>query len=775
MLNLKLQRGLSWLALVVIVFAALVPMGAEARSTDNSNSLKPTLAGRTEYPIRHDTSPSQLRGVPMLNATETKPDRIPQNLAMPRKIVDASTIHLDGALQTDGTNKKYIDDPMPNLEKGLNGANQGTNRTVNGYGVLPPDTDGDVSGDHYIQVVNNVFTIWDLNQTNPYTGLPLTVYGPARISTLFTGFGGACELWDDGDPVVVYDHLADRWLITQFALANYPNPPFSECIAISATGDPLGAWYRYEYQFDVMNDYPKFGVWPDGYYMTQNQFDPAAAGSQWRGQGVAVLERDVMLTGGNARMVYFDTYAACTSSEPECVLGGMLPSDLDGPVPPAGEPNHFMQFDDDAWGYSPDQLQVWDFHVDWANTANSTFTHTIDLPVAAFDSEVCLGYDRNCIPQPGTAQGVDAISDRLMYRLQYRNFGTYQTIVANHTVDVNDVPEHAGVRWYELRKVNGIWSVFQQSTYSPDAAHRWMGSIAMDGSGNIALGYSVSDGISIYPGINYAGRHSVDPVSTLPQGESVIILGTGSQTHSAARWGDYSAMTVNPQNDCQFWYTQEWNRVTSSAEWYTYIAAFSYPAPTTPGAGDGCTPHSPFLDVNDSQWFAPFVYRMYDLGLTTGCGGGNFCPMGNVTRAETAVFLLRAIHGSTYVPPAASGTVFGDVPAGYWAAAWIEELAAEGIAGGCGGGNFCPNNNVNRAELSVFILLAEHGSGYTPPAASGTVFNDVPAGYWAAAWIEQLAAEGVTGGCGGGNFCPTGLVTRAQISVFLIKLIELLP
>jgi hypothetical protein len=340
---------------------------------------------------------------------------------------------------------------------------------------------------------------------------------------------------------------------------------------------------------------------------------------------------------------------------------------------------------------------------------------------------------------------------------------------------VNDVPEHAGVRWYELRKVNGIWSVFQQSTYSPDAAHRWMGSIAMDGSGNIALGYSVSDGISIYPGINYAGRHSVDPVSTLPQGESVIILGTGSQTHSAARWGDYSAMTVNPQNDCQFWYTQEWNRVTSSAEWYTYIAAFSYPAPTTPGAGDGCTPHSPFLDVNDSQWFAPFVYRMYDLGLTTGCGGGNFCPMGNVTRAETAVFLLRAIHGSTYVPPAASGTVFGDVPAGYWAAAWIEELAAEGIAGGCGGGNFCPNNNVNRAELSVFILLAEHGSGYTPPAASGTVFNDVPAGYWAAAWIEQLAAEGVTGGCGGGNFCPTGLVTRAQISVFLIKLIELLP
>lgn len=277
--------------------------------------------------------------------------------------MDTNTSKVDGALQTNTGNKKYVEDPMPGLDTGLNGANQGTNRVVQGYSVLPPDTQGDVSATHYIQVVNNVFTIWDLTQEHPYTHLPLVVFGPAAMSrTLFAGFGGACETWDDGDPVVVYDHLADRWVITQFALPNYPDAPFSECIAVSATGDPLGSYYRYEYQFPVMNDYPKFGVWPDGYYMTMNQF--ASHTGTWAGQGVVVYERSQMLTGGNARMIYIDTAASCVGgTEPECVLGGMLPSDLDGPIPPAGEPNHFMQFDDDAWGYSPDQLQIWDFAV----------------------------------------------------------------------------------------------------------------------------------------------------------------------------------------------------------------------------------------------------------------------------------------------------------------------------------------------------------------------------------------------------------------------------
>ena len=774
-----MQRVLSLLVMIVMVLTVLQPHAADASGIAKPVSAQASVSGQAQFAVRHDMSPVELRGVPVMNATETKPDRMPlANFAVPKKVVDRSTIILDPALQAGSdANKKYTDPPMPGLDTGFNGANQGTNRTVNGQGVLPPDTNGDVSANNYIQTVNNVFTVWDLNSVNPYTGLPMTVYGPARISSLFAGFGGACELWDDGDPVVVYDHLADRWLITQFALGNYPAGPYSECIAISASGDPLGSWYRYEFQFDVMNDYPKFGVWPDGYYMTMNQFDPTdVPSSQWRGQGVVVYERDVMLTGGDARMIYIDTYTGCTTGAelPRCILGGMLPSDLDGPVPATGEPNFFSQFDDDAGGYSPDQLQIWAFSTDWT-AGVGTFAHVVDLPVAAFDSEVCLGYARSCIQQPLTTQGVDAISDRLMFRLQYRNFGTYQTLVTNHTVDVNDPAGHAGVRWYELRKVAGVWGVYQQGTYSPDASSRWMGSIAMDGSGNIALGYSVSDAVSVYPSIRYAGRFASDPLGTLPQGESNIKTGLGYQSHSAARWGDYSAMVVSPADDCEFWYTQEYNNVNSSAEWYTYIAAFTFAPPATPGTA-GCTPHSPFADVFDTDYYAPFVYRLYDLGISTGCGSGNFCPDSNVTRAEMAVFILRTIHGGMYVPPAVgTDTGFADVPITYWAAAWIKQLAAEGITGGCGGGNYCPDSDVTRAEMSVFLLRMEHGVAYAPPAATGLVFLDVPASAFAAAWIEQLSMEGITGGCGGGNFCPSSPVTRAQMAIFLIRTLELMP
>ena len=325
---------------------------------------------------------------------------------------------------------------------------------------------------------------------------------------------------------------------------------------------------------------------------------------------------------------------------------------------------------------------------------------------------------------------------------------------------------YAGIRWYELRKVNGIWGVYQQGTYSPDAAHRWMGSAALDGNGNLAIGYSVSDGTSIYPGIRYAGRLSTDPLNTLPQGETVMLNGTGSQTNAAARWGDYSSLAVSPSDDCQFWYTQEWNRVTSSAEWYTYIGAFTYPT---------CQPHTPFSDVNDLNWYAPFVYRLSDMGITTGCGAGAYCPAGNVTRAEMAVFLLRTIYGGAYTPPTATGTMFADVPSTHWAAAWIEKLAVDGISTGCGGGNFCPNSNVTRAEMAIFLLKSEHGSAYNPPAATGTMFGDVPSTYWAAKWVEQLSNEGISTGCGGGNFCPGANVTRAEMAVFLIRMYELLP
>jgi hypothetical protein len=423
-------------------------------------------------------------------------------------------------------------------------------------GVAPPDTNGDVGPDHYVQWVNLSFAIWDKNGT--------LLSGPHAGNTLWSGFGGVCETTNHGDPIALYDREADRWLMSQFSL-NSGN--YHQCIAISQTGDPTGAWYRYDFLMSntKMNDYPKFGVWPDGYYMSINQFRSGA----WSGAGAVAFERDKMLAGLPAQMVYFDMY----DTIPE--LGGMLPADLDGTAqPPAGTPNYFMQFDDNAWGYSGDQLQLWTFSVDWDAPANSTFTLLNTLPTAAFDSNLC-SYAA-CIPQPGTTQRLDPLSDRLMYRLHYRHFADlgYQTMVVNHAVDV-DGANHAGIRWYELRDTGGGWSIHQQGTYAPDALHRWMGSAAMDASGNIALGYSASSS-SNYPSIRYTGRFAGDPLGTMTQDETTLHAGGGSQT-ATQRWGDYSMLTLDPTDDCTFWYTQEYYQTTSSVSWRTRIGSFRFP------------------------------------------------------------------------------------------------------------------------------------------------------------------------------------------------------
>src|SRR5687767_5455188 len=266
----------------------------------------------------------------------------------------------------------------------------------------------------------------------------------------------------------MYDHLADRWFMSQLALPNLwfglAIGPFYQCIAVSTTPDPTGPYYRYQFAFDKLNDYPKFGVWPDAYYMTINQF--TAGTLQWAGQGVIAIDRARMLAGQPASIVCFDL----SSTDPN--LSGMLPADLDGPAPPAGSPGYFVQIDDYAWGYSEDRLQLWQFHVNWTNPSATTFTGPSLIPVASFDSNMC-DYSRTCIPQRDTAVRVDAMADRLMYRLQYRNFTTHESLVVNHTVDA-DGTDHAGVRWYEIRNPRTSPVLHQQSTYAPDQDHRWM-------------------------------------------------------------------------------------------------------------------------------------------------------------------------------------------------------------------------------------------------------------------------------------------------------------
>jgi len=541
---------------ILVFIIALVGLGLNPGKAEAQGGGHPVVA----YATRSDTT-GPLKDLPQLPPL---PAVLGQIFERPRKILPN---------RQENTGPTGQDPALQTFEPAIGAATVGANfEGVNNVnGVLPPDTVGDIGPNHYVQMVNLSFAIYDRNGTK--------LYGPVNSNTLWQNFGGPCETTNDGDPVVLYDHLADRWIMTQFALPRYPRGPFYECIAVSQTPSPLGSWHRYEFQISSskLNDYPKFGVWPDGYYMSINQFSCKPIGCSWAGAGAVAFERDAMINGQSARMVYFDLYNVDSN------LGGMLPADLDGPVPPTGAPNPFAQMDDNAWGYSGDQLQIWNFHVDWNNPANSTFTFNKAMSVSSFDSDMC-GYARNCIPQPGGVN-VDALSDRLMFRLQYRNFGSHQTLMVNHTVDATG-SDRAGIRWYELRDTGSGWNVYQQATYSPDGANRWVGSIAMNGAGDIGLGYSVSS-TSISPSIRFTGRLAGDPLNQMTQGEGTIINGNGYQTHTAGRWGDYAMMAVDPVDDCTFWFTTEYYNSVSSAGWRTRIGSFKLancgaPADTAP-------------------------------------------------------------------------------------------------------------------------------------------------------------------------------------------------
>jgi hypothetical protein len=434
----------------------------------------------------------------------------------------------------------------------------------NRNGKVPPDSNGDVGPQHYVQWVNLSLAVFDKAGN--------LLYGPVDGNTIWQGFGGICETHNNGDPIVLHDPLADRWVLSQLAF-DWPHD-FHHCVAVSATADPTGPYHRYDFFFheDILNDYPKMGVWPDAYYVAVNQF--VAATGEYRGQGALAYERAPMLAGGPARVVYFDLFTVNPN------FGGALPSDLDGPLPPPdGSPAFFVEVDDDAWGWPVDRLSLWRFHVDWADPSRSTFgvggepDAVLDLAALGygFDSDLC-SYSTSCIPQPGGSL-LDALSDRLMYRLAYRNLGRGDVLVVLHTVDVDGL-DHAGIRWYEIRDPGGTPFVSQAGTYAPDEDHRWMGSVAMDGAEDVAVGYSISS-FRTYPSIRYVGRLAADPPGTLPRTEATLVAGTGFQT-GASRWGDYSSMSVDPTDDCTFWYTQEYYTTTSGFTWQTRIGSFRF-------------------------------------------------------------------------------------------------------------------------------------------------------------------------------------------------------
>jgi hypothetical protein len=338
----------------------------------------------------------------------------------------------------------------------------------------------------------------------------------------------------------------------------FPAGPFYQCIAISATDDPLGSWHRYAYEWpgSKLNDYPKFGLWPDGYYMTVNEFLDDGGQWQWEGAGVAVFERNKMLLGEPAQMLYWDLSST---------YGVLLPLDLDGGTePPPGSDAYLIGLHINLTG--DDYLNLWHVSVDWADPGGSTLGGVGNAPDATIPVSPIT--PANQIDQPG-ATDLDVIGDRLMYRAPYRNFGGHESVVLNHTVGVP-----AGIRWYEIRDPGGTPVLYQEGTYSPDAEHRWMGALAMDKIGNIALGYSLA-GPTTAPSIRVAGRNAGDPLGQIALSEFHLKDGNGSQV-SSPRWGDYSTMAVDPVDDCTLWYTQEYTDSTGMFIWQTRVAAFRF-------------------------------------------------------------------------------------------------------------------------------------------------------------------------------------------------------
>lgn len=423
------------------------------------------------------------------------------------------------------------------------------------FAVAPPDTTGDVGPNHYVQWVNLRYSIYTLTRDaqNQITGYNLVAGFPKNGNVVWQGFGGTCQTNNDGDPIVQYDQLANRWILTQFAVSS---TPFTQCVAVSTGPDPTGSYFRYSYSYaNDFNDYPKLGVWNDAYYITYNMF---RNGNTFRGNRVCAFERAQMLVGGVARQVCAQTNNQNAS---------LVPSDLEGTtLPPAGTPNLLLSITTNA-------VRFWRFAVNWGAGTGSLTGPTTIAGVAAF-SRACNG--GACIPQPGTTQVLDSLADRLMYRLSYRKLPTREALVINHSVATGGV---SGIRWYELQNVTGQTMasatpvIRQQGTFAPAGAFRWMGSAAMDKTGGIAVGYNISNSTTIKPSIRYAYRGPADPLGTMGN-ETSVLIGPGVQTPSLARWGDYSTMSIDPVDGCQMVFTGEYIPANGNFNWATYIHSF---------------------------------------------------------------------------------------------------------------------------------------------------------------------------------------------------------
>ncbi len=497
------------------------------------------------------------------------------------------------------TNKPGIVDPVAQTTQGKGDTKfpiQNFDGVPNLFYGAPPDTDGEVGLNHFFQMINVHFAIYDKNGTK--------LYGPASNAVLWEGFDGP---WSktDGDPIVVYDERADRWIATQFSVNNF-NGKYYQLVAVSQTPDPTGSFYRYAFEYDEMNDYPKVSAWTNSYIVTYNMFHlNTPTQGTFLGGAVAAFDREKLLSGNpEAEQQFFE-------------LGenyyGILSADIDGTTLPAeGAPCPLINMKRSG----SRGINVFEFNVDWENPNNSAVNLVYVLTPEMYSTYV----QGDGVPQPNTDVLLDNFMGQALFRLPYRNFGSHESMVFNHAVGVNGVH---GIRWYELRKsAAGNWEIYQQSTFAPgDGVHRWMGSIAMNGKGDIAMGYSVSNGTDLYPSIRYVGRTANAPLNQFNMTEVNAFSGLSSQSF-ANRWGDYSCMSIDPSNDTTFWFTTEYTN--SSENWRTRILSFRLGGDASPPmvyAGPDTT-ICENLPYNTSSATSESVNTY----LWESSGSGNFAP-----------------------------------------------------------------------------------------------------------------------------------------------------
>ena len=522
-------------AIVLAFFCVSVPSRLSAQKAVQSHMA-------VVYDSYHDTSlPAREYSM------EVPQGRAPREVEhpRPRRILAGAAVPV-----ADLAEQSYVAPPV-SAAIGLNF--EGIPNSANGKALegIPSDDNLAVGATQVVETINTAWQVYD-----KATGKSL--FGPQQISALFTGVPGLCGqgqtfFWTD--PVVLYDQMANRWIISQIA-ADSSFETGNECIAVSESSDAAGKYHRYIFKFgsNVLNDYDKLSVWPDAYYANYNLFGP----QNFIADDACAYDRAAMLTGAKAK-------AVCFQSPNEF---SFLPSNADGATPPpAGEPSFFVDL------FSSTSLHLYRFYVDFTNPAKSKFTGPITIPVKAYTMACGGGV---CIPQPETKQQLDSLGDRLMFRLAYRNFGDHESLLVSHSVMTSKAA--SGERWYEIRDPNGTPKVYQQSTFTHGGNSLWMGSLDMDKEGDIAFGYSESNASNLHPSLAFTGRVPTDPLNTM-EGPATIFIAKGSATDED-RWGDYSSMVIDPVDDCTFWYINQYIPKTApknSITFHTRVASLKFP------------------------------------------------------------------------------------------------------------------------------------------------------------------------------------------------------